>query len=541
VAKFVGGGPLASDHCGLAALRASLVSGVALVILAGSVGSADAQSRRYYRYYGNPYYQPNYQAPAPAVVTRRAPAAPAGAHSAAAAQPPVKKPNPEKDGFPDVPKAGTGGVLQIAVSIGSQRLTLYHDGVRVAQAPVSTGTASHPTPMGVFSVIEKDRFHRSNLYGNAPMFFMQRVTWSGVAMHEGALPGYAASHGCIRLPTEFAARLWPTTKMGVRVVISREDLHPVDFAHPALFVPKAKPAEPKVAMNPSTDGLGGSAPIVLAQAIISNDSAQAIAAPAAKAGPEALEEAKASGFAGVPVQTTKPAEPMKAAEAPAKPADEQATGTVTLSRPADAAAPAMPSELRKSVEVPAAPATPAAAPVEATPPGGEAVKPAPTAEPPKPVAPRTRLSDQPAKRGGQVAVFVSRKEKKIFVRQGFIPVFEMPITIDGAADQPLGTHVFTAMAFTDNGAGMRWNLITVPNEPRPLGEPEQRRKSKEPPKPVHMKPPSSAAEALNRIQMPKEVAERIGEMLIPGSSLIVSDEGLGRETGRMTEFIVLTR
>jgi hypothetical protein len=287
---------------------------------------------------------------------------------------------------------------------------------------------------------------------------------------------------------------------------------------------------------------------VLAQAIISNDIAQAIAAPAAKAGPEALEEAKASGFASVPVQTTKPAEPMKAAEAPAKPADEQATGTVTLSRPAESA-PAVPSELRKSVEVPsapakaaeAAPATPAAAPVEATPAGGEFVKPAPTVEPPKPVAPRTKLSDQPAKRGGQVAVFVSRKEKKIFVRQGFIPVFEMPITIDGAADQPLGTHVFTAMAFTDNGAGMRWNLITVPNEPRPLGEPDQRRKSKEPPKPVHMKPPSSAAEALNRIQMPKEVAERIGEMLIPGSSLIVSDEGLGRETGRMTEFIVLTR
>src|SRR5262245_64831807 len=102
----------------------------------------------------------------------------------------------------------------------------------------------------------------------------------------------------------------------------------------------------------------------------------------------------------------------------------------------------------------------------------------------------------------------------------------MPITID-IPDQPLGTHVFTAMAFTDNGAGMRWNLITVPNQPRPLGEPEPRRKSKEPPKPVHMKPPSSAAEALNRIQMPKEAAERIGELLVPGSSLVVSDEGLG--------------
>ena len=97
------------------------------------------------------------------------------------------------------------GVLQINVSLATQRVTVFSNGVRVVQAPVSTGTASHPTPMGVFSIIEKDRFHRSNIYHNAPMFFMQRLTWSGVAMHEGVLPGVPASHGCIRLPREFAA------------------------------------------------------------------------------------------------------------------------------------------------------------------------------------------------------------------------------------------------------------------------------------------------------------------------------------------------
>jgi len=143
-------------------------------------------------------------------------------------------------------------------------------------------------------------------------------------------------------------------------------------------------------------------------------------------------------------------------------------------------------------------------------------------------------------------VFVSRKEKKIFVRQGFIPIFDMPITIENP-DQPLGTHVFTAMGFTDNGAGMRWNLITIPQghvEQKPakprLGD--SKKKSKETPKPVvETKAPSTAAEALNRIQLPKEAVERISELLIPGSSLVVSDEGLGRETGRYTEFIVLTR
>ena len=147
----------------------------------------------------------------------------------------------------------------------SQRVTLFSNGARVAQGPVSTGTASNPTPLGVFSVIEKDRYHRSNLYGNAPMFYMQRLTWSGVAMHEGPLPGYPASYGRIRLTTDFAARLWPTTRLGVRVIVARSELAPVEFSHPVLFVPKPKPAEPKVAMNVTTDG-HVTAPLQMAEA-----------------------------------------------------------------------------------------------------------------------------------------------------------------------------------------------------------------------------------------------------------------------------------
>jgi hypothetical protein len=135
---------------------------------------------------------------------------------------------------------------------------------------------------------------------------------------------------------------------------------------------------------------------------------------------------------------------------------------------------------------------------------------------------------------------VSRKEQKIFVRQGFVPLFDMPIVIE-QPDQPLGTHVFTAMEVADNG--MRWNLISVPTEPAASTEQrDARKKSKEAPAPaVRVKPPTSAAQALDRIEIPTEAVDRISEILIPGSSLVVSDEGLGRETGRYTEFIVLSR
>jgi hypothetical protein len=185
-------------------------------------------------------------------------------------------------------------------------------------------------------------------------------------------------------------------------------------------------------------------------------------------------------------------------------------------------------------------------PAEAAPSGGDVVKPAPTVDPAKPAAPPIKAADQPTKRTGQVAVFVSRKEQKLFVRQGFVPLFDMPVVID-QPDQPLGTHVFTAMEVTDNGSGMRWNLMTVPTDPSaPAEQRDARKKSKEAPKEtpkpaVRLKPPATAAEALDRIQIPQEAVDRISELLIPGSSLVVSDEGLGRETGRYTEFIVLSR
>ena len=123
----------------------------------------------------------------------------------------------------------------------SSVLTLYSNGNLVATSPVSTGTPRHPTPTGVFSIIQNNRHHRSNIYSNAPMPFMQRLTWSGVALHRADLPGRPASHGCIRLPGDFAQFLWRTTKIGARVIVAREEIEPVEIAHARLFQP-VKPA-----------------------------------------------------------------------------------------------------------------------------------------------------------------------------------------------------------------------------------------------------------------------------------------------------------
>src|SRR5207342_2775141 len=163
----------------------------------------------------------------------------------------------------ETPKPPAGPLI-IVVSIGSQHVTVYDNGTPIATGPVSTGMPGHPTPMGVFSVIQKDRYHHSNIYSGAPMPFMQRITWSGVAIHEGVLPGHPASHGCIRTSHDFAQKLWPLTKLGVRFIVARSEIVPIDFEHPKLFVPKEKPPEARIAMNGQTDGRAGE-PVRIAQ------------------------------------------------------------------------------------------------------------------------------------------------------------------------------------------------------------------------------------------------------------------------------------
>lgn len=116
-------------------------------------------------------------------------------------------------------RAGGAGAISMIISIPGQIAYVYRDGVLIAASTVSTGKRGKETPEGEFPILQKRVFHRSNLYSNAPMPFMQRLTWTGIALHGGALPGYPASHGCIRFPNEFAKRLFAITELGTTVSV----------------------------------------------------------------------------------------------------------------------------------------------------------------------------------------------------------------------------------------------------------------------------------------------------------------------------------
>src|SRR5262245_55616976 len=139
----------------------------------------------------------------------------------------------------EIQSRSAGEPIMAIVSLRSQRITVYDGKGWILRAPVSSGSKGRETPAGIFSVIQKVEEHYSNLYDDAFMPHMQRITWSGIALHGGVLPGRPASHGCIRLPFDFAAQLFEVTKMGIRVIVAPDDVAPVEIVHPLLFQPKA--------------------------------------------------------------------------------------------------------------------------------------------------------------------------------------------------------------------------------------------------------------------------------------------------------------
>ena len=137
-----------------------------------------------------------------------------------------------------VESRAAGEPIMAIVSLRTQRITIYDANGWILRAPVSSGEKGRETPAGIFSVLQKEAEHYSNLYDNAHMPHMQRITWSGIALHGGLLPGYPASHGCIRMPFGFAARLFDVTRLGMRVIVAPGDVAPVEIAHPSLFSSK---------------------------------------------------------------------------------------------------------------------------------------------------------------------------------------------------------------------------------------------------------------------------------------------------------------
>jgi lipoprotein-anchoring transpeptidase ErfK/SrfK len=428
---------------------------------------------------------------------------------------------PSKPAKPDAPKPA--GPLILAVSIGSQHVIVYDNGTPIASAPISSGMPGRPTPMGIFSVIQKDRYHHSNLYSNAPMPYMQRITWSGVALHAGVLPGYPASHGCIRLPESFAVRLWGMTKMGARVIVTRNDVAPYEIDHPrltALVKRPDPPPAPAPAPEARNDAPKGDAP--KGQADVANEKS---AAGAGKANAAGGTVAAGTGAAGTVVASSAPATSSDATTGGASGTQNLhdgaehgvSYGTTPAARIERVVAMAREAELRPALDTGATPLVP-------TPPA----KPA-------------EASVHP----GQLSLFVSRKESKLFVRKGFEPLFDMPITI-AHKELPLGTHVFTDGRPTDGSAGVRWLAVSLGVD-RAAPEPEPakgkgRRARDEKPAPQSSEALHKAAyDALDRIELPAEALDRIAPLMAPGASLLISDQGLGGETGQETDFIVVTK
>src|SRR3981189_2339141 len=171
----------------------------------------------------------------PTIVTLAAMAALTALTADAAARPARPKPPTEATAPRDA-----GEPIMAIVSIKSQQVTFYDADGWILRAPVSTGTTGRETPAGIFALLEKEKDHHSSLYDDAFMPNMQRITWNGIALHGGPLPGYAASHGCVRMPYGFAEKLFDRTHIGMRVIISPDNAEPVEFSHPSLLVPKAE-------------------------------------------------------------------------------------------------------------------------------------------------------------------------------------------------------------------------------------------------------------------------------------------------------------
>src|SRR6202790_454245 len=207
---------------------------IAVLTAAGAIGSASQAEAALY-YWSD--FDGGYSRPGPTAPQRRAKA---------------RNRQTKKIEAPEKESSKPQGPLVIAISIEKQHLRIYDANGFFAETPISTGMKGHPTPMGVFSIIQKHKLHHSNIYSGAPMPYMQRITWSGVAMHAGVLPGYPASHGCIRMPMSFAVKMWNWTKMGARVVVTPGDVTPASFSHPLLVTQKVVP-QPTTANEPQTD------------------------------------------------------------------------------------------------------------------------------------------------------------------------------------------------------------------------------------------------------------------------------------------------
>jgi hypothetical protein len=393
-----------------------------------------------------------------------------------------------------------GEPIMAIVSIKSQQVTFYDADGWILRAPVSTGITGRETPAGVFAVIEKDKDHHSSLYDDAWMPNMQRITWNGIALHGGPLPGYAASHGCVRMPFSFAEKLFEKTWIGMRVIISPNDAAPVEFSHKALFVPNAE----AVAAAPArAETLASEA----AEAAKTADEAKKAAAMVARATASLTVSLRKLER----LKTRADAELAYADKAlAAAKTDETKTRAEDLKQKAAAKAADLGTQLDTAKADAKSKLDAAAAAKDAA--KAANTRKADTAK----AASEAKLALEPA------SIFISRATQKLYVRRNthkrwldggevFDATVEVPVTIRNP-DKRIGTHVFTAVARND--AGLRWTAVTIDDG-------------------------DDAKDALDRITIPQDVLDRIAPTAVPRSSIIVSDEPLSHETNYRTEFVAV--
>jgi hypothetical protein len=394
-----------------------------------------------------------------------------------------------------------GEPIMAIVSIKTQQVTFYDAEGWIVRAPVSTGTTGRETPAGIFAVIEKEKDHHSTMYDDAWMPNMQRITWNGVALHGGPLPGYAASHGCVRMPYGFAEKLYNKTRIGMRVIIAPNDASPVEFFHPALLVPKteavaAAPARAetlareaaeavKTAANTKKEAASAArATASLTASLRKLESFKRSADAERAAADKALAAAKTEQ-AKTRAEERKDKAIARAAKAETQLDTAKADAKSKLDAAAAAKDAAKAAETRKAVTAKAA---------------GEA-----------------KLALEP------VSIYISRATQKLYVRRNthkpapdgggevFDATIEIPVSIRDP-EKPIGTHVLTATGRSD--AGLRWTAVTIDNG-------------------------DNVKDALDRITIPQDVLDRLAPTALPRSSIVVSDEPLSAETNYRTEFVAV--
>jgi len=440
----------------------------------------------------------------------------------------------------------SGAPVVAIVSINTQRVSLFDAYGGVVRARVSTGRTGYETPVGIYSVLAKEEEHYSNVYDDAAMPFMQRITWSGLALHAGVLPGYPASHGCVRLPEKFAEQIFPLTKIGMRVIVAHDDVTPIEIFHPLLLKVLSTPsAESDLALPTAYREIDGNhvSPIEpdlrnwparetqfeALKAIVAEKFAKADAA-AVRA--DSLRRTAAASFArrGKAAKILRVAAFAKrVAEGKVAQAEREIAATKSTSAiknwevvKLEAAAAISDAEVKivsSTIKLMIA--------HEEFERANEEVALADTKR-----AAAVSAAKEAERQTLPISIFISLKTQHLYVRQGYEPVFDAPVNISDPT-KAIGTHIYTAVDYLNHGRDLRWTAVSLlrrtsekkhhgggSNEARPSDG-------------------GLASAALNRITLPPEVVARLSGQVWPRSSLIVSDEEISKETGKGTDFIVL--